>query len=397
VSEETRLETTGKPKFLEGKRTCMLPVKLQPGHTYAVRLNSEDFGNFKDTEGRSALPYLLVFETKPAGKDATAVPSRTPPNAAALGRGFDELWSAMDRHYSHFASKKDVDWKALKERYRPQAVQAKDVKAFTVVLKEMLAHLKDLHVWIETPDGQVGTYRSSYRRNWNREATLALLEDRTDCGYAIVGKTKGDGFGYFLMVDQGKTNAEGLSKAAEAIGRLKDAPGFIVDLRSASGGEERKAKRIARLFCDKDVVYARSKFRNGPGHEQFTKPADRVLTAFERPFSGPVVCLIGPGAVSSGEAFVQMMKCLPQVNTVGLPTRGASGNPQPVKLADLGLSVYFSRWVDLMPDGSPFEGAGIQPDVRVDLPLRSYATADPTLAKGLELLRKKRKESAPRP
>jgi RNA polymerase sigma-70 factor (ECF subfamily) len=397
VSENTSLETTGKPKYLEGKRTCVLSVRLQPGRTYAVRINSEDFGNFKDTDGRSALPYLLVFETKQAGKDAAAAPSRTEPDAAALGRGFDELWSAMDRHYSHFASKKDVDWKALKERYRPRAVQAKDVKAFAAVLKDLLAHLKDIHVWIETPDGPVATYRSIYRRNWNREATLALLEERTDCGYAIVGKVKGGGFGYFLMVDQGKTNAEGLSKAAEAIGRLQNAAGFIVDLRSASGGDERKARRIARLFCDKDVVYAKSKYRDGPGHEHFNQPAERVLQASERAFRGPVVCLIGPGAVSSGEAFVQMMKCLPLVTTVGLPTRGASGNPQPVKLADLGLSVYFSRWVDMMPDGSGFEGIGIQPDVSVDLPPRSYATADPTLTKGLEVLRKKQKEAATKP
>jgi RNA polymerase sigma-70 factor (ECF subfamily) len=27
-------------------------------------VNSEKFGNFKDTEGRSAVPYLLVFKTK---------------------------------------------------------------------------------------------------------------------------------------------------------------------------------------------------------------------------------------------------------------------------------------------------------------------------------------------
>ena len=36
-----------------------------PGKTYAIRLNSRRFGNFKDTDGRSAVPYLLVFKTKP--------------------------------------------------------------------------------------------------------------------------------------------------------------------------------------------------------------------------------------------------------------------------------------------------------------------------------------------
>jgi len=53
-----------KPKYLTDKRTCVLPVKLRPGKTYAIWLNSQKFGNFKDTEGHPALPYLLVFKTK---------------------------------------------------------------------------------------------------------------------------------------------------------------------------------------------------------------------------------------------------------------------------------------------------------------------------------------------
>ena len=63
--EATFPDLAGKPKYLEDKRTCVLPVKLQPGHTYAIWVNSEKFGNFKDANGRSAVPYLLVFETRP--------------------------------------------------------------------------------------------------------------------------------------------------------------------------------------------------------------------------------------------------------------------------------------------------------------------------------------------
>ena len=62
--EENYPKTTGKPHYMPDKRTCVLPVKLEPGRFYAIWLNSENFGNFKDTGGRSAVPYLLVFETK---------------------------------------------------------------------------------------------------------------------------------------------------------------------------------------------------------------------------------------------------------------------------------------------------------------------------------------------
>jgi RNA polymerase sigma-70 factor (ECF subfamily) len=48
---------------LKDKRTCVVKVKLEPGKTYAIWLNSEKFHNFKDADGRPAVPYLLVFQT----------------------------------------------------------------------------------------------------------------------------------------------------------------------------------------------------------------------------------------------------------------------------------------------------------------------------------------------
>lgn len=54
----------GKPSYEADKRTCVLPVKLEPGKTYAIWVNSEKFRNFKDAGGRPAVPYLLVFKTK---------------------------------------------------------------------------------------------------------------------------------------------------------------------------------------------------------------------------------------------------------------------------------------------------------------------------------------------
>ena len=68
VSDETFPKTVGdEPVHYEkDKRTCVLKVKLEPGKTYAIWLNSDKFGNFKDADGQSAVPYLLVFKTKKA-------------------------------------------------------------------------------------------------------------------------------------------------------------------------------------------------------------------------------------------------------------------------------------------------------------------------------------------
>ena len=67
ISDATALPIKGDIKFDADGKTCIAPVKLEPGKAYVSWLNSQKFGNFKDKDGQSAVPYLLVFETKPAG------------------------------------------------------------------------------------------------------------------------------------------------------------------------------------------------------------------------------------------------------------------------------------------------------------------------------------------
>ena len=54
----------GEASYDDDKKTCILPVKLEPGKTYAIWVNSQKFRNFQHADGRSAVPYLLVFKTK---------------------------------------------------------------------------------------------------------------------------------------------------------------------------------------------------------------------------------------------------------------------------------------------------------------------------------------------
>jgi hypothetical protein len=64
TSDETFPETTGEPHYLADGKTCVLPVKLQPGKTYEIWLNSEKFRNFKDRHGNPSAPHFLRFQTK---------------------------------------------------------------------------------------------------------------------------------------------------------------------------------------------------------------------------------------------------------------------------------------------------------------------------------------------
>lgn len=63
--KDTFPKTAGKPHFLDDHRTCVLPVKLQPGHPYVIWLNHPPYNSFMDSDGNRAVPYLLVFETRP--------------------------------------------------------------------------------------------------------------------------------------------------------------------------------------------------------------------------------------------------------------------------------------------------------------------------------------------
>lgn len=66
ISDETFPKSAGKIHYEKDHRTCVMPVKLEPGKTYVIWLNPPRFRGFKDADGHPAEAYLLVFETKPA-------------------------------------------------------------------------------------------------------------------------------------------------------------------------------------------------------------------------------------------------------------------------------------------------------------------------------------------
>ncbi len=176
--------------------------------------------------------------------------------------------------------------------------------------------------------------------------------------------------------------------AVERVEALGDVPGFIVDLRAALGGNEAHSMPLASAFCARPTVYAKHKFRNGPGHADFGPVGTRTLPAGKKPFTKPVFVLLGPATMSSGEGLAMMFASLPNVTTLGAPTRGSSGNPMPVELKEVGVTVYFSRWVAMLPDGTPIEGRGVVPQIKARFPATAFGARDPVLERALEALKR---------
>jgi hypothetical protein len=63
--EDSTPDIIDTPHYQSDGRTCVVKAKLKPGRTYAFWLNSANFQNFIDRSGRPAIPYLLIFQTKP--------------------------------------------------------------------------------------------------------------------------------------------------------------------------------------------------------------------------------------------------------------------------------------------------------------------------------------------
>ncbi len=204
-------------------------------------------------------------------------------------------------------------------------------------LLAFLAPLRDTHVWIQGGGRRLATFASS-------RATVSPPPDGT-VGYLEIDNFTSGGF-------------------EERLDAMKECPTLILDVRRNGGGDERLARRIAARFASRRVAYAKVQVRDPclPGLHGFCPPAEQVLEPAERHDPRKVVVLQGPGTVSSAEGFVLMMRALENVTTVGQPTRGASGNPQPFEILP-GTQVFLPTWRRLLPDGTPIEGRGIPPEI----------------------------------
>ena len=80
------------------------------------------------------------------------VPSPPPPtlSAEARIRAFDFVWATINEHY-YEPSLNGVDWKAVRERFRPMALAAANDDEFWDLLDRMTGELKDAHTRVESP------------------------------------------------------------------------------------------------------------------------------------------------------------------------------------------------------------------------------------------------------
>ncbi|QDV50480.1 S41 family peptidase [Gimesia fumaroli] len=299
---------------------------------------------------------------------------------------FDKVWNAFDREYAMFVIKPDVKWQKLHDQYRPRAVAANTNCELADILNEMLAHLKDLHVYVLVDGKYVKGFNRERFFNASPVAAPHLIGQLNQIRGMRWGRTK-DGIGY-IAVDS-LSNVALPDEFETALKQMHGTRGLVLDLRANGGGAEPLAMEMAGYFLDQPRLYAMHQYRSGPEHSDLGPKQKRTFTPNENwYYRGPVVVLQGEKTMSSAEAFVLMLAECPNVTTLGDRTAGSSGNPRKID-AGAGIIVNLPRWIPLDVNGKSFDTVGVPPDIKVQAAPNEFTrTEDPVLTAALKRLRK---------
>lgn len=377
-------KVVGRPRWAD-RRTLVARVTLVPGHEYRLSVNCAGAKNCRSSRGEPAVPYPVTFRTA-GGEPPAPSPRRTPQENAQAIRS---LRTAIDERYS-YRDLRGLDWDELFAGHRGAMQQATTSAEFAQAAAELLAHARDMHIWLDAGGRRVHPFKREVAPNYNRQVLEQVVPGFRQRSAAVYTGQFDDGIGYILIDSWSRDHAEALEQAYVAVWEFSGVPGLIVDVRPNGGGAEPLAQGFAGCFVDGPVTYAKHVYRSEEEASGFTRPQERVLEPNKRRpmYRGKVVVLMGPANMSSCEAFLLMMKQVPDCTLLGGTSYGSSGNPKPTDLGH-GVTVFLPSWKALRPDGTCFEGQGIAPDIPITTTIRELESTDPVLQAGLTLLRRR--------
>lgn len=126
------------------------------------------------------------------------------------------------------------------------------------------------------------------------------------------------------------------------------------------------------------------------GRVQLRMPATTVPPK-DPLYTGPLFVLIDGGCVSACEDFAMPLRTSGRATLLGQRTAGSTGQPYYYAFSDT-MSIRVSTKREYFPDGSRFEGVGIEPQVEIEPPPEELrAGRDPVLEKAEALAEEKAK------
>jgi len=301
---------------------------------------------------------------------------------------FEYLWNTTNEKYSFFEYK-GIDWNSVYHEYRAQIYPEMKQGELFYVLADMMNELQDGHVNLTAPfDYSRYLFKYDAPENFN----FRLLQDNyIGWEYRVTGslintsfERNGQEIGYIYYGSFSRPiQSADIDFAVQSLYHTK---GIILDLRSNGGGSVNNIYRLGSRFADEKRFIYSSLLKNGPGHDDFSDPADVYMEpggAYQ--YLKPVILLTNRGCFSATSFFTLAMKAFPRVIQVGDTTGGGLGSPAGYELPN-GWSYRFSVSRTLSPDGENFEN-GIPPDIAVWMdPENELIGVDDIMEKAIELI-----------
>jgi len=173
---------------------------------------------------------------------------------------------------------------------------------------------------------------------------------------------------------------------------LANISGMIIDVRHNGGGNSGYGDAIIARLTEKPLAQFTAELRqriSGFGEFRLRAGGDVIQPRGDSPFLGPLVVLTSRHTASAAEDFVVVLHGNRRAVVVGGRTCGSTGQPVSIDLPG-GGSVRMSAKKCFYPDGRPFVGVGVIPDVEAQLTQKDVAAGrDAVLEKGLEVLKSK--------
>jgi len=180
--------------------------------------------------------------------------------------------------------------------------------------------------------------------------------------------------------------------ALQAIKKTPSAKAIIIDVRGNHGGST--PQELVATLMDRPYRYfiestpaqlASLQLYDNPGTHRELRWFGGILQPADAHYTGPLFILTDGGCFSACEDFVISFKDNHRATIIGERTAGSDGQPYQHRFEN-GMVFGLSTKRLFMPDGSPFEGVGIAPDIEVPIHAEDLATGkDPVLEKALSL------------